>query len=122
MVLAQVKTSEKSNEITAIPCLLDRLALEGCVVTIDAMGCQKEIARKIVEDKKADYALSLKGNHGDLHDDVKLFFDDALAGDFKGTPHSRSRPWKRGTGASRRDAITRWRTLNGSMARTGGRD
>ena len=61
MVLGQVKTNEKSNEITAIPELLQVLALEGCIVTIDAMGCQKTIAGKII-DKGADYVLGLKGN------------------------------------------------------------
>lgn len=98
VVLGQVKTDEKSNEITAIPRLLDQLALEGCVVTIDAMGCQKEIARKIAVDKKSDYALSLKGNHGDLHDDVKLFFDDALACDFKGISHRHFESVEKGHG------------------------
>jgi predicted transposase YbfD/YdcC len=61
LVLGQVKTDEKSNEITAIPELLDLLYLEGCVVTLDAMGCQKKIAEKIRK-KKADYIISLKGN------------------------------------------------------------
>jgi predicted transposase YbfD/YdcC len=56
---------EKSNEITAIPRLLEVLVLKGCIVTIDAMGCQKEIASKIIE-KEADYILALKGNQGHL--------------------------------------------------------
>jgi predicted transposase YbfD/YdcC len=60
-VLGQVKVAEKSNEIVAIPALLDMLAIEGAIVTIDAMGCQRQIAEKIV-DKKADYVLALKGN------------------------------------------------------------
>ena len=76
MVLGQVKTKEKSNEITAIPELLRVLALEGCIVTIDAMGCQKAMAEMIIE-KKADYVLGLKGNQGTLHDDVKLYFEDS---------------------------------------------
>jgi predicted transposase YbfD/YdcC len=71
--LAQVATAEKSNEITAIPELLDLLVLKGAIVTIDAMGCQKTIAAAIRE-KEADYVLALKGNHGDLHDDVRTFF------------------------------------------------
>lgn len=75
MVLGQVKTREKSNEITAIPELLQVLALEGCVVTIDAMGCQKSIAETIIK-KKADYVFGLKGNQGTLHDEVKLYFED----------------------------------------------
>lgn len=74
LVLGQVKTSEKSNEITAIPKLLKLLNLEGCIVTIDAAGCQKEIVRDII-DQKADYVLSLKGNQGRLHEDVKLYLD-----------------------------------------------
>jgi len=69
MVLGQVKTEEKSNEITAIPQLLDLLDISGCIVTIDAMGCQKKIAAKIIE-KNADYALALKKNQVTLHDDV----------------------------------------------------
>lgn len=82
MVLGQIKTREKSNEITAIPELLRVLELEGCIVTIDAMGCQKEIARTII-DKGADYVLGLKGNQGTLHDDAKLYFEDCLASEFK---------------------------------------
>lgn len=58
VTLGQVKTAEKSNEITAIPELLDLLEIKGCIVTIDAMGCQK----KIVKEKKADYVIALKGN------------------------------------------------------------
>jgi predicted transposase YbfD/YdcC len=73
IVLGQVKTVEKSNEITAIPELLQILELEGCIVTIDAMGCQKEIAAQIIE-QKADYVLSLKGNQGTLHKDVEDYF------------------------------------------------
>ena len=75
-VLGQVATHEKSNEITAIPELLDMLVLKGAIITIDAMGCQKAIADKIRE-RGADYVLALKGNHGDLHDDVKTFFESA---------------------------------------------
>jgi predicted transposase YbfD/YdcC len=74
LVLGQVKTSEKSNEITAIPKLLKLLNLEDCIVTIDAAGCQKTIVTEIVE-QKADYVLSLKGNQGTLHEDVKLYLD-----------------------------------------------
>jgi hypothetical protein len=71
---AQEKGSEKSNEITAIPKLLDMLEIKGAIVTIDAMGCQKEIASKIRE-KGADYVLSLKGNHSKLHKNIKTFFE-----------------------------------------------
>lgn len=74
LILGQVKTSEKSNEITAIPRLLDILAIHGCIVTLDAMGCQTEIAAQIV-DQGADYVLSLKGNHGTVHKKVVEFFE-----------------------------------------------
>ena len=77
LVLGQVKTDEKSNEITAIPTLLDLLELNDCIVTIDAMGCQKDIADKIVK-QGADYVLSLKGNQTSLHDDVRLYFEEAV--------------------------------------------
>lgn len=82
VVLGQEKTAEKSNEITAIPELLNSLAIKGCIVSIDAMGCQKEIAKQIVA-KKADYLLALKGNQGNLHDDVKSFFSIAQEENFK---------------------------------------
>jgi len=75
LVLGQLKVNEKTNEITAIPKLLEILDLSGCIVTIDAMGCQKEIAKTIV-DKNADYVLALKGNQGTLHENVQLFFQD----------------------------------------------
>jgi predicted transposase YbfD/YdcC len=73
IVLGQVKVDKKSNEITAIPKLLDLLVLKGCIVTIDAMGCQKNIASKIIE-KEADYLLSLKGNQGNLVEQVEDSF------------------------------------------------
>jgi len=82
LVLGQVDVADKSNEITAIPKLLDMLALEGAVVTIDAMGCQRKIAAKIIA-KKADYVLALKGNQGTLRDDVELFAIEQKARDFK---------------------------------------
>jgi predicted transposase YbfD/YdcC len=75
LVFGQVKTEDSSNEITAIPLLLDKIALEGCIVSIDAMGCQYEIANKIIK-KKADYVFSLKGNQGNLHEDVKEYYVD----------------------------------------------
>lgn len=74
MVLGQVKVADKSNEITAIPELLDMLELSGSIVTIDAMGTQREIAEKII-DKQADYILALKGNQGDLHLEVIEAFE-----------------------------------------------
>lgn len=73
LVLGQEKCAEKSNEITAIPALLKQLDLRGTIVTIDAMGCQKEIAKAIV-DKKSDFVFGLKGNQGKLHGNVKSIF------------------------------------------------
>ena len=73
MILGQVKIEDKSNEITAIPTLLDLLELEGAIITIDAMGCQRAIAEKIVE-KGADYILAVKDNQKFLHDDIKDAF------------------------------------------------
>jgi hypothetical protein len=78
IVLGQVKVSEKSNEIVAIPALLDMMSIEGAVVTIDAMGCQRDIAAKIIE-KKADYILALKGKQGTLREDVEVFVDEQKA-------------------------------------------
>lgn len=78
MCLGQVKTAEKSNEITAIPDLLDYLELEDCVVSIDAMGCQREIATKI-RDKKADYLLALKDNQKNFHEAVQSSFENLAA-------------------------------------------
>jgi len=74
IALGQLATEAKSNEITAIPKLLDLLHIKGCIITIDAMGCQKTITEKIV-DKEGDYVISLKGNQGNLHKDVQEFFD-----------------------------------------------
>jgi predicted transposase YbfD/YdcC len=71
LVLGQVKVADKSNEIVAIPALLDMMTITGAIVTIDAMGCQRGIAQKIV-DSKADYVLALKGNQGTLREDVEL--------------------------------------------------
>jgi predicted transposase YbfD/YdcC len=75
LVLGQVKVDEKSNEITAIPQLLEALEVKGCIVTIDAMGCQTDIAEKII-DREADYVLALKENQGNLFEDVERLFDD----------------------------------------------
>jgi predicted transposase YbfD/YdcC len=84
LVLGQVKVADKSNEITAIPKLLEMLAIEGAIVTIDAMGCQRDIAQKIV-DKKADYVLALKGNQGTLREDVEVFVAEQKANGFNDT-------------------------------------
>jgi predicted transposase YbfD/YdcC len=86
VVLGQQKVDEKSNEITAIPALLRLLDLKGCIVTIDAMGCQKAIARTIVE-QEADYVLTLKANHGRLYEEVQRFFARAQQRQFVDVPH-----------------------------------
>ena len=80
--LGQVVVDDKSNEITAIPKLLQMLELSGCLVTIDAMGCQTEIARDIVA-AKADYVLAVKGNQPTLHDGIKAFFHRAIVHGFE---------------------------------------
>jgi predicted transposase YbfD/YdcC len=109
LVLGQRKVADKSNEITAIPELLELLTVKGAIATIDAMGCQKEIAKKVVE-KEASYVLALKGNQGTLSDDVELFFTEQKACTFTDTLVSRhqtlekSRPcaaWLRHDAASR---------------------
>lgn len=73
VVLGQMKVDDKSNEITAIPKLLELLDIGGCIITIDAMGCQKKIAESII-DKDANYILAVKGNHGSLNDTIERFF------------------------------------------------
>ena len=82
LVLGQVKVDEKSNEITAIPQLLKALDISSCIITIDAMGCQTEIASEIIS-QGADYVLALKGNQGNLSEDVELLFNDLEEGDYK---------------------------------------
>jgi DDE_Tnp_1-associated/Transposase DDE domain len=103
LVLAQTKVGDKANEIVAVPSLLDMLSIEGAVVTIDAIGCQRAIAQKII-DKKADYILALKGNQGTLRDDVGLFANEQKA---RGSPMRGSasrKPSTATTAASRRAA------------------
>lgn len=97
LVLGQVKTDEKSNEIDAIPKLLDTLEIEGCIVTTDAMGCQKAIAGKVI-DKKADYILALKANQPTLYEMVKVYFEEAIKNDFVGVRHGHSVEHSRGHG------------------------
>lgn len=77
LVLGQLKVADKSNEITAVPELLRVLELSGCIVTVDAMGCQKKIAREII-DADAGYVLALKGNQEQVHEEIKAFLDAAL--------------------------------------------
>jgi predicted transposase YbfD/YdcC len=88
LVLGQATGAEKSNEIIAIPKLLDMLAIDGAIVTIDAMGCQRDIAQKIV-DKKAIYVLALKGNQTSLHEDVEVFVAEQKPRGFADTEISR---------------------------------
>jgi len=86
LVLGQVKTDDKSNEITAIPELLKLLDIRGCIVTIDAMGCQRSIASEIIN-RGGDYVLALKGNQGHLHQAVKAYFEAAVAENFDTIEH-----------------------------------
>jgi predicted transposase YbfD/YdcC len=95
--LGQVAVAEKSNEITAIPRLLELLELEGALVTIDAMGCQTEIAEKIVE-KEADYVLAVKGNQPTLHAGIMEFFLDHMEDDFARVKLSRHETKEKGHG------------------------
>ena len=88
--LGQVACAEKSNEITAIPELLEMLCIEGALVTIDAMGCQKDIAAGI-RDKKGDYALTVKDNQPTLKADIESSFERALSTDFEGLDHDEYR-------------------------------
>ncbi|WP_293064600.1 MULTISPECIES: ISAs1 family transposase [unclassified Moorena] len=87
LVLGQHKVKEKSNEITAIPQLLEMLSIEGSIITIDAMGCQKDITSLIIN-KKADYILALKANQKTLYEEVKTWFDLAMKSDFVGKDYS----------------------------------
>ena len=86
LILGQEKTDEKSNEITAIPELINGLDITGATVTIDAMGCQKKIASGIIE-KGGDYVLALKGNQESIHDEVSNFFEQAAAINFEEVRH-----------------------------------
>ena len=86
LVLGQTRVSERSNEITAIPHLLKTLEVSGCIVTIDAMGCQREIANTIIE-READYALSVKNNQRQLHEDIRDTFAYAREDGFVSIAH-----------------------------------
>ena len=87
LALGQVKVDSKSNEIKAIPKLLEMIDISGHIITTDAMGCQREIAG-IITEKKGDYVFCLKGNQESLHEEVKYFFDEAKAADFEDVEHS----------------------------------
>ena len=92
-----MKTEEKSNEITAIPKLLEMLELSGCIVTIDAMGCQKELARDIV-DQEADYLLAVKENQGRLYQDMRDLFEAGDGLGLEGLPHDYATTLNKGHG------------------------
>ncbi len=95
--LGQVATEEKSNEITAIPELIDRIDVKGAIVTIDAMGCQKEIAKKII-DAKGDYVLAVKDNQPTLHDAIKDLFSDERQYDLLKMQHRQHQTSEKGHG------------------------
>lgn len=98
LFLGQVKTNEKSNEITAIPELLDLLFVQGSIVTIDAIGTQKDIAKKIYKDKEADYVLALKTNQPNLYKDVEDYFQFVLKENFKDVEYQFVRTAEKGHG------------------------
>ena len=97
LVLGQVKVSDQSNEMTAIPKLLNTLDVSDCIVTIDAMGAQKEIAQQIIG-QDADYVLSLKGNQSNLHEDVEQLFNWACKTNFKDIEHEAHQTIEKGHG------------------------
>lgn len=97
--LGQVATEEKSNEITAIPELIDRIDVKGAIVTIDAMGCQKEIAKKII-DAKGDYVLAVKDNQPKLHEAIKELFSEERQGELLKMPHRQHQTSEKGHGRS----------------------
>lgn len=97
LVLGQRKVDEKSNEITAIPELLRLLDVSGCIVTLDAMGCQTEIAEQII-DQEADYVLTVKENQGHLYEDIDLFFQLAHQNDFQKINYTFDRTVNKGHG------------------------
>ena len=105
LTLGQVKTDEKSNEITAIPQLLELLDRHGCIVAIDAMGCQREIAQQIT-DGGADYVLAVKENQGQLYEGIQDLFAGAAALGFDGTPYDHAATVDKGHGrVERRECL-----------------
>jgi predicted transposase YbfD/YdcC len=97
LLLGQRKVNEKSNEITAVPELLKTLFIQGCVVTVDALNCQKDIAQTII-DREADYVFALKGNHPQLHQEVIEWFDWAKESNFRDVDHTFAQPVNKGHG------------------------
>ena len=95
LTLGQIKVEDHSNEITAIPALLELIDIQGAIITIDAMGTQTEIVR-LIREQKADYVLALKTNHPTLHAQVKNWFDKAIASNFEGITVSHDRRIEKG--------------------------
>jgi predicted transposase YbfD/YdcC len=102
IALGQVKVDDKSNEITAIPELLSVLELSGCIITIDAIGCQTEIVKQIVVEKGADYAIALKENQGRLYEDVALLFADLEKSNYTAYRFDYAETFSKGHGRSER--------------------
>lgn len=125
MILGQVKTDDKSNEITAVPELLDLLSIKGCIVTVDAMNTQRETVKKIVKEKKADYVVALKENHPSLYDEVKEYFEGEEKSSFnnekieqhrtidKGHGRIEERIYYYSTDVNWMDARKDWEKMNG---------
>lgn len=113
LVLGQVKVDEKSNEITAIPELLKVLELNGCIVTIDAIGCQKEIV-KLITQQDADYVITLKKNQGNLYESVEELFKLGISTSFKEFQHSTYKTEETGHG---RHEIRNYVMLSGIQSR-----
>jgi predicted transposase YbfD/YdcC len=108
LVLGQVKVEEKSNEITAIPELLRVLDLRGCIVTVDAIGCQKKVA-EIVTERKGAYVLAVKGNQRDLYRDIVSLFEEAEHVGYRLVQHDHYRQTTKGHGRiERRECWTIW--------------
>lgn len=107
MVLGQRKCDDKSNEITTISELLRLLDIHGCIVTMDAMGCQKEIAKQITE-QGGDCVFCVKGNQGNTHKDIKELFTKAQKAEFKGYKHSYYETREQGHG---REEVRRYWTI-----------
>jgi predicted transposase YbfD/YdcC len=96
-VFGQIRTDDKSNEITAIPKLLETLDLKKATVTIDAIGCQRDISQQVL-DKSGQYVLAVKANQGALYEDIRLFLDDAITRDFQGVKHDLYEQTEKGHG------------------------
>ena len=108
LVLGQVATEEKSNEITAIPKLLKLLDIQDAVISIDAMGCQKAIAEQII-DQQGDYLLALKANQGGLYEEVVLLFDQCIRDDCQGVVYATAQTVNGGHGrVEQRRVWTTW--------------